>query len=326
MTEIFVTVTYKPRFQLGPTEIAYPFGDTVRIVDCVEACPPQISDPSTCCGSNSPGTDLQNDICWTCSCQNKSVSQCGLFACGESCTNTLFPPGCGPPATIGCCPCVGRMNNQPVFGDVVSVTVTCPEALALMHDGITPVLNGPAILNQCNPEGRIQCCKGDPTLGEGNCGNLWGPNNITGDCDQIMLDYCTANQGDSLCTCITPVGNIPVPECQDSRCKSANTMKLSKQLKNKCNGVQMTCIQFFDVDPGARNNVVNNVHLQQTCNVCANLDGTITEGQCKAAETASTTYIIIFAVIIVALVIAIVIGVTVKVVMNKKKRDRENKV
>lgn len=121
--------------------------------------------------------------------------------------------------------------------------MTCPEALALLDNPKQQnhVFNPNAIRAQCDPNTRLECCKGNANLGAALCGPFFGPTNFIGNCDSIMQSFCTTNPADPLCGCLK--SDLPNPECIDVRCRNTNAMKLSNQLNNQCLGTFITCQQ-----------------------------------------------------------------------------------
>lgn len=109
--------------------------------------------------------------------------------------------------------------------------MTCPEAAILLNNPAqeAKVHNADAVRTQCDPNSRLDCCKGDANLGSARCGVFFGPTNFLGNCDSIMQSFCTTNPTDPLCACLK--SDLPVPECTDKRCRNTNAMKLSNQVR-----------------------------------------------------------------------------------------------
>jgi len=91
-----------------------------------------------------------------------------------------------------------------------------------------------------------------------------------GACDRGSVEYClTAGEMDPYCRCMI----LPVdigqynPACFWSPCRDTpiayKTLEQSRQAKS-CPPI-MDCRQFINIDPSARNNVLDNVKLTQTC-------------------------------------------------------------
>ena len=207
------------------------------------------------------------------------------------------------------CPCWGQNENPIVYSNFeVTQAMSCPDAAVFNANPANGrVINFNAVTIQCNPDSRLACCQGNTLLGSDACGVWWGPTNNKGQCDQLMLNFCNANPTDPLCYCIKPVGNIPIPECNDTKCVHSNAMRLSNQINNTCQGIYLTCEQYVTIDPSARGNVINNVTIEQNCNV-----GTF--------QTNSSTYLGIIIGVCSAVVIVLVIITAVIVVVFRKKR------
>lgn len=207
---------------------------------------------------------------------------------------------------MGDCPCSGRTDNATVFEVQPKVEMLpCDQAVPMANNLSLQVLNRQAIKTQCNTTTRLQCCQGSTSVNEGVCGPFWGPTN-QGSCDQIMTDFCVANPGSKLCACL--INALPTPECSAKDCRLTNAMKLSNQIKNQCLGASLTCIQFFNLSPNAKDNVVDRVSLNQTCNLSTN--GAIAGTPTSDSGIATTIGLVVgvVAVVIVAITIGLVYG------------------
>lgn len=192
--------------------------------------------------------------------------------------------------------------------------MTCSQAQSMLADTNQKINNVSQITTQCNPISRLQCCKGDSNFPQSVCGPFFGPAN-QGSCDSIMVSYCQTNPTDKLCACIN--SSLPVPECNARDCRLTNAMKLSNQISNQCSGVNLTCLQFFNLSPGAKNNVVNGNTIEQNCNLSPNgqVDGT-PSSELGIATTVGLVVGVV-AIAIILLTIGLVYG------LRKKKQQSE---
>jgi hypothetical protein len=302
--DVLCTVIYYPQVDLPPFFVSFNYGQDVLQFNC-QNCFKTI--PFCCDKQNLYPSLLMQYGCYNCACQIKPVASeaCGVsFPCGSTCGGSY----------LTCCQ--GRTTNVPVHTPTpVTESWACSRALAFLEEPFNYILNGESIRIQCNPALRLQCCQGimDATVNQVNCALYWGPNNFSGDCDQIMINYCNANPNQSICDCIIPRNNIVSPECNDVRCRDTNAMKTSFQLNNQCNGVHMTCTQYVTVDATARFNIIDNVILSQTCNVNYTTD---------EADTNAIVIGVAVGVGVIVVVILIIVGV---IVGRKKPNQKKPK-
>ena len=90
----------------------------------------------------------------------------------------------------------------------------------------------------------------------------------TSSCDQVMSTYCSqsANKSKDVCGCFG--SEIPNPSCHDIRCSASfNAYKTKAMYDTIAAGcpTYMDCRQYLNIADSAKNNVLNNVYMQQTC-------------------------------------------------------------
>jgi hypothetical protein len=199
--------------------------------------------------------------------------------------------------------CDGTCNlNGNVYdkGTIATGTYKCPDALNLIshpnQKGL--VTNAQTVQTECDPTQRLKCCQADPSVNSTICGDFWGKN-PDHKCDNIMLTYCNLYPTDPLCNCIN--STIPAPECADKTCKNTNAMQITNMLNNSCTGNYMFCQQYINLDPAAKNNVIQKNVIEQNCN--------LNVGSTAAAATATTSKFNLMRVVIIAAIS--VIGVSV---------------
>ena len=103
---------------------------------------------------------------------------------------------------------------------------------------------------------RTYCCNNyDPTF----C----GPYKPSGpQCDSHMKWLCsTGNPSAPECACMN--SEIPRPMCFDKRC--TNSYQTADMRSRSCEGSYFDCKQYLTLSPDAKNNVLNNVQLEQNC-------------------------------------------------------------
>lgn len=218
-----------------------------------------------------------------------------------------------------------------------TISVDCATALRMLK---RPQEFGPVddveqerINMLCNGVTRERCCLGtakapDAVLTGGTqytaadmCGEYWGPTNIFGSCNSVVLSYCKSPEGSKSpeCACIT--SPFPIPECQDVRCANTNAARLSNMFL-PCTEQSIRCEQWIQFDETARDNVVDG-QVEQDCTIEAINVERPREGDTPLDESAvSTVQIVIVVVIfIVIIVTAIVVSVILYNSFSRNKRD-----
>lgn len=268
--------------------------------------------PGICCNT-APGCIPLCQQCLRCACQGKGVNQCGVT------------PGCNGICSVSQgCNCPSQVTNNPIFGPRTRRNMTCQEAQALIAnpDQEARIFNRAAIETQCDPDKRLDCCKGAPGTTAALCGPVFGPQNLLGDCDNIMQSFCTSNPEDPLCACL--VSELPVPECTSVPCRNTNAFKLSSQLSNQCQGTFVTCTQVFELSEDARNNLVDRNTILQTCNV----DPINPTGASNPIQGTPSSSLGISAIvgISIGIVLAVVIIIVLAVLASEGKLSTKKKV
>lgn len=207
-----------------------------------------------CCNSNCAP---YCEECYICSCQGKGTIFCDLnVPCGPTC-NALTSPS-------DPCTCVGKLDNAVIYGPSITTIQDAKQVGEILSNSKYVIDNYEQAVFQTSAPNLLECCQGSSNTTQQLCGSFWGPKN-EGPCDDIMVRFCTSNTESPLCACIN--SPISTPECNDARCATNNTMKLSKMLKTKCAEVFLSCEEFSNLSPSNQNNVVKKLYIEQTCHL-----------------------------------------------------------
>jgi hypothetical protein len=106
-----------------------------------------------------------------------------------------------------------------------------------------------------------KCCMGE--MNKDLCGMF---SQSSQSCDNLMTQWCANNPGDPKCACFKG-GSGTNSWCYDGDCLTKGYM--TNNMRNfHCPDVKtLTCNQYFQLDPGAKNNVLKQIDMNQKCSI-----------------------------------------------------------
>lgn len=132
---------------------------------------------------------------------------------------------------------------------------------------------------------KLLCCRGDSSVSSAECQRYWGPTSGTGDCDQLMSNWCSQNPWEPSCACLLSKTKDAAP-CVDPACINSAAYQNSNQkriLSQRCPD-KIVCQQQIVLGNGAVDNVIK-ANMYQ---ICGNVDPASANGTNQTATTNTT--------------------------------------
>jgi hypothetical protein len=112
---------------------------------------------------------------------------------------------------------------------------------------------------------RESCCRADSlNYTSADCGLLWGPTNISGECDTVVQNYCNIHPWDTYCSCLQSNAKNVAP-CVDNKCAAgAYTTSTMKDILNNGCPTNIVCNQQVILGNNVSDNVIK-TNMYQIC-------------------------------------------------------------
>jgi hypothetical protein len=225
--------------------------------------------PGGCCFT---GADPNRDPAHECACQKRWLNRSHLpvgcdFACTAKKLNTKEK-----------CAALGYLKNESTVFRPEAGDIPCSQALAIKNDPYNYIISADtraAIISQCIPTNRLQCCKGvpDEVNSVTSCGGVWGPKDTDGECDSFMRSWCLNNKTDTACGCYNSIFfnesrvEASFPHCLDPKCMDSAAYQLSymKRPEGTCRVESSVCNQLIEIGALSDDNIIKDVAQYQEC-------------------------------------------------------------